>query len=80
MPEAKRWVLIATAPNQTIAELWRNRLEGEGIPAMIQAGDVTSFLGVSGAPCRLLVPHGYEEDARQLLAADPGAQDADAQE
>lgn len=71
MTGSRQWVLVATAPNQTIAELWRNRLEGAGIPAVIQPGDVTSFLGVSGAPCRLLVPQGHEEDARHLLAAGP---------
>ena len=62
------WVTVATAPNQPVAEMWRNLLLEQGIPAQVQPGDVASFLGVSSRPCRLLVPRDREEEARGLLA------------
>jgi len=67
------WVTVATAPNQLVAEMWRNLLLEQGVPAQVQPGDVASFLGVSPRPCRLLVPRGWEGEARALLAQAGGS-------
>ena len=63
----REWVVIATAPHQLPAEVWREFLHTNGIPSMLQAGDAVSFLGVTPFPCRLLVPQDYAEEARRLL-------------
>ena len=62
------WVHLATAPNQLVAESWQEILEAAGIPTLIYPADAASFLGVSALPCRLMVPAGLEERARDLLA------------
>jgi hypothetical protein len=58
------WVCVGTAHNQLLAEMWRDWLADCAIPARLAPTDEISFLGVSGAPCRVLVP------ARQLAAAE----------
>lgn len=69
MPKkASRWARLVTAPNQLTAEMWRELLLAEGIPAMITPQDAVSFLGVSSIPCRLLVPQGMLSEARAILA------------
>ncbi len=60
-------VHLATAPNQTMAELWVARLHDAGIPAMVRPGDIAPFLGVSAAPCRVLVEDAYVAEARAVL-------------
>lgn len=62
-----RWATLVTAPDQLTAELWRELLQESGIPAMLQAGDAVSFLGVSAFPCRLLVPEERYAEAQGLL-------------
>lgn len=63
-----KWVNLTTAPNELTAELWRGLLNSEGVPAMVHTGNISSYhLGVSSAPCRLMVPEDYLEDARCLL-------------
>ena len=62
-----KWVILVTAPDQLTAELWRELLQESGIPAMLQAGDAVSFLGVSAFPCRLLVPEDRYTEAQGLL-------------
>jgi hypothetical protein len=62
------WVCLGTAPDQVLAEMWRDWLTSQSIPARLAPGDVISFLGVSGAPCRLLVPARYHAAAEQALA------------
>lgn len=72
----QEWVVLRTAPNQIVAELWRDLLLTEGIPATLSQGDVISFLGVSPFPCRLLVPTGSREAAELVLARrEPSDQD-----
>ena len=69
-------VYLATAPNQTMAELWVQRLQEAGIPAIIQPKDaVVSFLGVSAAPCRVLVAEVYVAEARQVVEVGPRSGD-----
>lgn len=73
---APRWALLRTAPDQLTAELWRGLLEEEGIPATLAPGDVVSFLGVSAAPCRLLVPEHLLEPAELALSGELWAAEA----
>ncbi len=67
MPDTVRWVYLTTAPDQITAEMWRELLRNQDVPAMIRAGDTASFLGVSGAPCRRMVPEERLQEARTLL-------------
>lgn len=60
-------VLLATAPNQMIAELWIGALRDQGIQAVMDSGDTMSFLGLSNWPVRLLVPKDQLTTATALL-------------
>jgi hypothetical protein len=61
------WVQAATAPNEAIAELWREELEREGIPALVAPSNVGSYLGVSIFPTDVLVESPRLAEARALL-------------
>ena len=63
------WKYLTTAPNQLTAEMWRDTLIDEGIPAKIAPQDVISFMGVSSMPCRLMVPEERVEEAAKILEA-----------
>ena len=63
-----KWTQVATAPDQLIAEMWRDVLQNEGIPATIEPGDAASFLGVSSMPCRVMVPQEMLREATAVLA------------
>ena len=52
----QRWVPVATAPDQLIAEMWVELLQAQGIPAMVRPQDTTSFMGISTMACLVLVP------------------------
>jgi hypothetical protein len=67
-----RWVPLLTAPDQLTAEMWLGLLETQNIPATLAPADVVSFLGVSGTPCRLLVPESLAEAAERLLENELG--------
>ena len=63
-----KWVNLATAPNQLTAELWQGLLRSEGFPAMVHTGNISSYhLGVSNAPCRLMVPEDQLVEAQRFL-------------
>jgi len=62
-----KWVVLATAPDQMIAETWVEMLADEGIEVRLDPGDVTSFLGISSRPCRVLVGEADAERARAIL-------------
>ena len=62
-----KWVYLTTAPDQLVAEMWRELLLEEGVPTTIRAGDTSSFLGVSSYPCRLLVREKHLDQAREVL-------------
>lgn len=62
-------VTLATASNQIEAELWQAALAEHGIPAVLMAGDVHSYLGVAPVPVRLLVRRRQRDAAEQVLAA-----------
>ncbi len=69
MAEPKRWLLLTTAPDQLTAEIWKDILLQEGVPAMVNPGDTISFMGVSGFPCRIMVAYGYRKRAQGILAS-----------
>lgn len=61
-----KWAELATAPSP-IAEMWRELLIEQGIPAMIKPQDSVSFLGIPPIPCRLTVPEPMLGEAKALL-------------
>jgi hypothetical protein len=69
MAKPKRWLFLTTAPDQLTAEIWKDILLQEGIPAMVNPQDAISFMGVSGFPCRVMVAYGYLKKAREILAS-----------
>ena len=62
-----KWARLTTAPNQLTAEMWRDLLLGEGIPAMVRGGDTTSYFGVTPFPRPILVDERLESEARRAL-------------
>ncbi|MDH5695198.1 MAG: DUF2007 domain-containing protein [Dehalococcoidia bacterium] len=69
MAKPKSWLLLTTAPDQLTAEIWKNILLQEGVPAMINPQDSISFMGVSGFPCRIMVAYGYRKRAQEILTS-----------
>jgi hypothetical protein len=69
MAKPKRWLLLTTAPDQLTAEIWKDILLQEGIPAMVNPQDAVSFMGVSSFPCRIMVAYGYLKQAKEILAS-----------
>jgi len=67
MAEAKGWLILTTAPDQLAAEIWKDILLQNGIPAMVNPGDASSFMGVSTFPCRIMVASGYRKRAKEIL-------------
>jgi hypothetical protein len=61
------WAILATAPDQLVAEMWRGLLLAEGVQAFVRSGDASSFLGVSTLPCRLMVAEEDLERAQEVL-------------
>lgn len=61
------WIVVATAPHQLTAELWRDILRQEQIPSVLEASDAVSFLGVTPFPVRLRVPAEHASQALRLL-------------
>ena len=60
------WVDYRTAPNLAMAEMWKDVLEGEGLPTkIIPDGDILSWS--ERVPFRILVPRGREHVADEIL-------------
>ena len=60
------WVDYRKAPKLMVAEMWKNVLEGEGLPTMLlPEGDITSW--GERVPFRVLVPKGREHVADEIL-------------
>ncbi len=60
------WTDYRKAPNLMIAEMWKNLLEGEGLPAaIIPEGDILDW--GERVPFRVLVPKGREHVADEIL-------------
>lgn len=64
----RNWAYLETAPNQVIAEMWRDMLIQAGIPAMLRPEDSISFIGLSAHPVRVMVAEEKLEAAQNLLA------------
>ena len=62
-----KWTQLTTAPDQLMAEMWRDLLLNEGIPAALRSGDISSYFGVTTYPCRILVDEERIEEARETL-------------
>jgi hypothetical protein len=65
-----KWVHLATAPNETIAQFWVDMLRDEGLQAMIRPSDAVSFMGVTALECRVQVVEEDLERAREVLGED----------
>ncbi|MSQ08838.1 MAG: hypothetical protein EXR44_06015 [Dehalococcoidia bacterium] len=60
------WTDYRNAPNLMIAEMWKNLLEGEGLPAkIVPEGDILDW--GERVPFRVLVPKGREHVADEIL-------------
>ena len=62
-----KWAHLTTAPDQLTAEMWRDLLLSEGIPAMLRGGDTTSYFGVTPFPRPILVDETRACEARRAL-------------
>ena len=62
-----KWVLVATAPDQLMAEMWGGLLANSGIPFRLSPGDTSAFLGLSLRPCGIQVQEHMLEEALKLL-------------
>jgi len=63
------WVEVKSAPNRMLAEMWKDLLEGEGIPAKLLPADGTLEMKET-IPYRVYVPsdkaHILEEILRKI--------------
>ena len=60
------WVDYRKAPNLMVAQMWKDVLEGDGLPAMIlPEGDIMTW--GERVAFRLLVPKGREHVADEIL-------------
>ena len=69
------WEVFATAPDQLMAEMWRDLVLQAGVECAIRAGDTISFLGVSPLPVRLVARGENVERARAALEAALGSEE-----
>ena len=47
--------------------MWRDLLVEEGVSAMVRSGDTASYLGVSAAPCRIMVDEDQLQRGTEVL-------------
>lgn len=67
--QGRQLTRIASAPNAVIAEMWKELLDNEGIPALIRmAGPLTAYVTFASA-YDILVLAANAAEARELLAA-----------
>lgn len=66
--DEERLVRIGSAPNQMVAEMWRDLLAQEGIPAVVQTSDGYAYVGPF-SPCSLLTVAYQADRARAVLAS-----------
>lgn len=60
------WIDFKKAPNLMIAEMWKNALEGEGLPTkIVPEGDIRTW--GERVQYRILVPRGREHVAEEIL-------------
>ena len=65
-----RPVVIAVAPNEPIAEAWRELLASEGISALVRTSDPLSVAYLQSSPfgCEILVLPGEAQRAIEILS------------
>jgi len=60
------WVEFKHAPNLMLAEMWKEVLEGEGLPTRIlPEGDILDW--AEQGPFKIYVPKGREHVAEEIL-------------
>jgi hypothetical protein len=60
------WVEYRTAPNLMMAEMWKDVLEGDGLPTKIlPVGDIMEWS--ERVPFKIYVPKGREHVADEIL-------------
>ena len=60
------WVDYRKVPNLVMAEMWKDALEGDGLPTkIIPEGDILDW--GEGVPFRVMVPKGREHVAEEIL-------------
>ena len=60
------WVEYRAAPNLMIAEMWKDVLEGDGLPAhILPVGDILTW--GERVPFKVYVPKGREHVADEIL-------------
>jgi hypothetical protein len=60
------WVDYKKAPNLMMAEMWKEILEGEGLPVrLLPEGDILDY--AESVPFRIMVPRGREHVADEIL-------------
>jgi|TARA_Y100000590_G_C15497268_1_gene930152 hypothetical protein len=60
------WVDYLKVPNLVIAEMWKNLLEGEGLPTrVLPDGNLLDWAETT--PFRVMVPRGREHVADEIL-------------
>ena len=62
-------VLLATAPNEPVALMWKEILESEGIPSMVKRNAPAWLLYAQSVmlPCELYVLASQQEKAKEIL-------------
>ena len=60
-------MLLVAAPDQLTAEIWKDILVHEGVPAVINPADTMNIMGISSLPCRIMVLEEYLRQAREIL-------------
>ena len=63
------WIVLETAPNQPIAEMWCEILQGQGVPAFAKLPDSGGpwVGGASNTGCWVMVPQSHIEIAANIL-------------
>ena len=60
------WVEFKKVPNLMVAEMWKDVLEGDGLPVkIVPDGDILTWS--ERVPFKLLVPKGREHVADEIL-------------
>lgn len=60
------WIEYKRTPNLMMAEMWKEILEGEGLPVrLLPVGDITTY--GEQTPFRVMVPRGREHVADEIL-------------
>ena len=60
------WVDFMKAPNLMVAEMWKDAMEGEGLPVrLLPEGNILDW--GERVPFRIMVPRGREHVAEEIL-------------